>query len=141
MRIHISLPVTSLANSLDFYRTLLGRPASKERPAYANFRLDEPPIHLALVEGKAEKATSASHYGVELPDHDTLAAWKSRLEKDGVSLDVEDDAQCCYAQGDKVWLSDPDGNRWEIWVRTGDYAAMGSDQANEPEPTRQCCSA
>ncbi|MFP4103671.1 MAG: glyoxalase/bleomycin resistance/dioxygenase family protein, partial [Coleofasciculus sp.] len=30
---------------------------------------------------------------------------------------------CCYAIQDKVWVSDPDGNRWEIFVvKLGDTA-------------------
>ena len=28
----------------------------------------------------------------------------------------EQDTDCCYALQDKVWVSDPDGNRWEIFV-------------------------
>ena len=55
-----------------------------------------------------------------------LDSWRNRLATAGVVFDVEDDAQCCYARADKLWLTDPDGHRWEIWVRTGEHDAMGS---------------
>lgn len=126
MRIHISLNVQSLESSIAFYTALLGHPVTKQRPAYANFRLDEPPVHLALMESEARTPGGATHYGVELPDHAALDAWRNRLETAGVKLDIEEDAQCCYARADKLWLTDPDGHRWEIWVRTGEHDAMGS---------------
>ena len=62
MRIHISLPVKDLDKSVEFYSTALGHPVSKLKQDYANFRLDEPAIHLALVASKdKENRVSASH--------------------------------------------------------------------------------
>ncbi len=33
-------------------------------------------------------------------------------------LDIRDEMQtnCCYAIQDKTWVSDPDGNEWEVFV-------------------------
>ena len=129
MRIHISLNVKTLNDSIGFYSHLFGQAASKERDGYANFRLDSPPIHLALVEDEGRTGEGVSHLGVELPDADTLAAWRDRLESSGADFAIEDQAACCYAKADKLWLSDPDGYRWEIWVRTGEYEAMGATNA------------
>ena len=131
MRVHISLNVQSLSNSQAFYVALFGHQASKQKPGYANFRLDEPPIHLALVEGKNEAGGGVSHLGIELPDQETLNAWRSRLETAGAPLSVEDMAQCCYASADKLWLQDPDGYRWEVWVRTGEFESMGEVKITE----------
>lgn len=140
MRVHISLPVNSLSRSEKFYAGLFGQSASKVRDGYANFRLDEPPIHLALVESSLGPENSASHFGIELPDIAVLEAWRSRLEAAGVSLAVEDEAQCCYAKADKLWLTDPDGNPWEVWVRTGEHDAMGSTRvATPPAETKESC--
>lgn len=131
MRIHISLPVTNLDQSLAFYGTVLGQPASKVRDDYANFRLDAPPLHLALVlsgasgDSPAARASgSPHHFGVELPDHDQLGAWRARAAEAGLAMRVEDDVTCCYARADKFWVSDPDGHEWEFWVRTADADAM-----------------
>jgi catechol 2,3-dioxygenase-like lactoylglutathione lyase family enzyme len=125
MRIHISLNVDSLEKSKNFYARLFGQEASKVREGYANFRLDEPPIHLALQEKKVQPCNGLSHLGLEVPDRDTLFAWRRRLEATGVPFAVEDEAECCYARADKLWLQDPDGYRWEVWVRTGQHDSMG----------------
>ena len=130
MKIHISLPVSNLDKSVAFYSTVLGNPVSKLKTDYANFRLDEPAIHLALVARENTGASgNASHFGVELPDHETLENW--RIRATGQNLDILDDpdASCCYARADKFWLSDPDGNRWEFWVRTGESDVLQQKQA------------
>jgi catechol-2,3-dioxygenase len=144
MRIHVSLKVSSLENSTDFYNRLFGVPASKTKEAYANFRLDEPPIHLALVESDATGSEGVSHFGIELPDADTLESWHQRLAQSGIDFDVEDKARCCYAQADKLWLTDPDGYRWDIWVRTGEFDGFGATKItndNREQASSVCCAA
>lgn len=130
MRVHISLKVSSLERSLAFYSGLFGEEPSKLKPAYANFRLNEPPVHLALMECPSTHGDGLSHLGFEVPDAEALVAWKRRLEESGVAFEVEDRARCCYAQADKLWLTDPDGYRWELWVRTGDYERMGGTRSD-----------
>lgn len=141
MRVHISLNVTSLEVSLRFYQGLFGQPPSKIRDDYANFRLDRPPIHLALQQGSPTGACGVSHVGIELPDADSLAAWRTRLESDGVKFIVEDKARCCYATADKLWLTDPDGYRWEIWVRNGDMESRGETRVDLATRKAACCAA
>lgn len=141
MRIHISLNVSSLENSLHFYQGLFGQAPSKVREGYANFRLDQPPIHLALEQGGPTGAGGVSHVGIELPDVDSLAAWRTRLETDGMSFIVEDKARCCYAKADKLWLTDPDGYLWEIWVRTGDIKTHGETRVDLGVRESACCAA
>ena len=68
MRVHISLDVASLKSSLEFYQSLFGKDPSKLKEGYANFRLEEPPIHLALVEDKNQAGEDVSHFGVEVPN-------------------------------------------------------------------------
>ncbi len=131
MRVHISLDVSSIDQSKAFYSALFGQAASKLKPGYANFRLDEPPIHLALMERGIPGSQGVGHLGVELPDKQILGEWHSRLQAQGVEFSVEDKARCCYATADKLWLTDPDGYRWEIWVRTGEYDSIGKTAINE----------
>jgi catechol 2,3-dioxygenase-like lactoylglutathione lyase family enzyme len=131
-RVHISVPATDLAASIRFYSELFGTPPSKERDDYANFRLDSPPIHLAIVRASTdEPGADRHHFGVEVESKEALGAWMSRLEELGVPMRKEVDQACCYARADKAWLSDPDGHAWELWVRTG--------EADRLEPDNQVC--
>jgi extradiol dioxygenase family protein len=128
MRVHISLPVTKLAESIKFYEQLFDQPATKVKDDYANFRLDQPSIHLALVQAKNtccnEPVGPHSHFGVELPDRETFDSWHDRLETTELKGRDEHNIVCCYARAEKVWLTDPDKNEWEIWVRTGEAEQM-----------------
>ena len=128
MRIHISIPTDKLQASVDFYRQIFDTDASKSRKDYANFRLNTPPIHLALVNSSSTgQAEPAGHFGVELPDHETLEQWRSRASKHELLVKDDPDAQCCYARGDKFWLSDPNGYSWEFRVRTGESDLLHQD--------------
>lgn len=140
LRVHVSVPVSNLEQSIAFYRGLFGTEPSKVRDDYANFRLNEPPIHLALV-ASGEDATppgGVHHHGFEVETSEALAAWRARLDDHKVEYRVEDAKVCCYALADKLWVSDPDGNPWELWVRTGDAATMLDTASEEvccaPEP-------
>ena len=143
-RVHIGIPVSDLAASVAFYRQLFDSPPSKERGDYANFRLEAPPIHLAinLSPDKARSGADRHHFGVELPDAAALAAWTARLRDAGLPLVEQRDEECCYATADKTWATDPDGHRWELWVRTGEAARRESAKgccAPAPTPAGGCC--
>ena len=133
MRIHISLNVESIEQSKAFYTALFGQVASKLKPGYANFRLDDPPIHLALMERGKTGSQGVGHLGIELPDAQTLENWHQRLKATGVDLTVENKARCCYAKADKLWLTDPDGYRWELWTRTGEYDSIANTETMPTE--------
>ena len=125
MRVHISIPTQKLEESVAFFEQVFDTPASKIRKDYANFRLNSPPIHLALVESTAAiTATHSGHYGVELPDHATLEAWRARSTAGSMAVRDDLDASCCYARADKFWLIDPNGYNWEFWVRTGEAKVL-----------------
>jgi hypothetical protein len=48
----------------------------------------------------------------------TVAA--ERFRAAGLTVRTEDQVDCCYAVQDKVWVEDPDGNQWEVFVVTAD---------------------
>ncbi len=128
-RVHINLPVADLDASVRFYETVFGVAPTKRKPDYANFRLDDPALHLALVLNPALKPESmhdahGRHFGIELFADETLADWKTRVKATGILPSLEEeDVICCYAVADKFWLEDPDGNAWEFWVRHDDEGA------------------
>jgi len=133
MRVHINLPASNLKASTSFYAGLFGAP-SKVREDYVNWRLDSPGLHLALVHAPRAETPAATdrHYGVEVFDHTALEAMHAKAKDAGIDTRVEEAISCCYAVGDKFWATDPDGNSWEFWVRTGeseDLAPTVRDEA------------
>jgi hypothetical protein len=36
------------------------------------------------------------------------------------------DTTCCYARQDKIWVHDPDGTPWEVFVTHEDTAEHGA---------------
>lgn len=143
MRVHISLPAKDMKKSQAFYDSLFGVPATKVKSDYLNYRLDEPSIHLSLIQNEAALPHPQQHFGIELPDAESFSSWEKRgtQVEDAQAIQAEPDAECCYARANKIWLTDPDGHRWELWHRTGEYDAMGSTKPEESsiaEPST-CC--
>ena len=114
-RVQLAINVTDLDEAVAFYSKLFGTPPAKLRPGYANFAVVDPPLKLVLFEGVGEGAT-LNHLGVEVGSRDEVAAATRRLAGEGLTTDEEDGVDCCYAVQDKVWVSDPDGARWEVYT-------------------------
>lgn len=110
---HLSLDVPDLEGAVAFYRELLGVPPAKEKPGYAKFELEDPPVALAL---QAAGRGGLSHLGIRVGTTDEVEAASTRLAEQGLVTFDERDTTCCYARQDKVWVSDPAGNRWEIYT-------------------------
>jgi len=135
-RPHISLEVTDLEAAITFYRKVFNTDPTKRYDDYANFRLTEPALHLALVIGKRVPSTATSqHFGVELFADSQLQQWRARVIAAGLTPRIEVAVTCCYAVADKFWLTDPDGHDWEFWVRHDEADTMHGRQKSA------CCAA
>lgn len=130
-RVHISLEVSDLKRSVEFYSKLFGREPTKIKTDYANFRMEAPQLHLALVHNprRGPEPASNRHYGIELFADDRLQAWLKDAESRGLQTRIEEQTTCCYAVADKFWSRDPDGHEWEFWVRHGE-----ADEMRAPDP-------
>jgi catechol 2,3-dioxygenase-like lactoylglutathione lyase family enzyme len=119
-RVQLALRVADLEAAVDFYSRLFGTAPAKRRPGYANFAVAEPPLKLVLLEGEAGEATRMDHLGVEVATADEVTAATARLAGAGLATRVEENTTCCYAVQDKVWVSGPGGEPWEVYTVTGD---------------------
>lgn len=122
-RVQLALRVADLEGSIEFYRGLFGVEPAKRRPGYANFAIADPPLKLVLLagsEGDAEVPTRLDHLGVEVEDSGEVATATSRLSGQGLATDVEAGATCCYAVQDKVWVTGPGRERWEVYTVLAD---------------------
>ena len=122
-RIQLALRVADLDAAVDFYARLFGTAPAKRRPGYANFAVAEPPLKLVLLEGAAGEPTRMDHLGVEVPTTDEVAAATARLADAGLAPRVEEGTTCCYAVQDKVWVTGPGGEPWEVYTMTADAQA------------------
>ncbi|GAB4460279.1 MAG: ArsI/CadI family heavy metal resistance metalloenzyme [Armatimonadaceae bacterium] len=126
---HISLHVRDVEHSVAFYEAFFGVSAHKRRPGYANFDLAEPPLKLALQQADHDtpRLGSLSHLGIELETAEEVQRFRERLTASGMVAFDEGDTVCCYARQDKVWVTDPDGNSWEVYVLLDEMNDMGDD--------------
>lgn len=133
-RIQLALNVDDLDEAITFYTRLFDVEPAKVKPGYANFVVADPPLKLVLLENAGQGGT-LNHLGVEVPTSDAVLTENRRLAQAGLLTDEEIDLTCCYATQDKVWVSGPGGERWEIYTVKADSETFGP--ADESQST--CC--
>jgi catechol 2,3-dioxygenase-like lactoylglutathione lyase family enzyme len=131
IRFHLSLNVSNLSRSIDFYRILFGIEPAKRRPDYAKFELEDPPVVLSLEPTPRAPGGPLNHLGFRVPDSQTLVAMQERLERAGISSQREEGVECCYALQTKFWVTDPDRTLWEIYTLHEDIDHRGVGQTLE----------
>lgn len=118
-RVQLAINVGDLEASIAFYAALLKTEPHKRRPGYANFAIDEPPLKLVLieVEDRGHGVQGAlNHVGIEVFDGAEVEEAAQRLTRAGLATFDERDTTCCFALQDKVWVHDPAGVPWEVYV-------------------------
>ncbi|MDX2032852.1 MAG: ArsI/CadI family heavy metal resistance metalloenzyme [Blastocatellia bacterium] len=116
-KIHVALNVNNLEESLAFYRALWGIEPVKVRRGYAKFDVSEPGVNLTLNENPVRESGGINHLGIQVGSTEVVKEMKQRLEERGLKILLEETGtNCCYAIQDKVWVSDPNGFRWEVFV-------------------------
>ncbi|MFC4588827.1 ArsI/CadI family heavy metal resistance metalloenzyme [Sphaerisporangium corydalis] len=125
-RVQLALRVADLEGSIAFYSKLFGAEPAKRRPGYANFAIAEPPLKLVLLEGEAGHDTRLDHLGVEVADTADVTAATQRLKDAGLATFEENDTSCCYALQDKVWVTGPGAEPWEVYVVKADADVLGT---------------
>jgi catechol 2,3-dioxygenase-like lactoylglutathione lyase family enzyme len=123
-RVQLALRVADLEGSVAFYSKLFGTEPAKRRPGYANFAITEPPLKLVLIEGAPGESTRMDHLGVEVQTTDEVTAAASRLAAEGLATATEEDTACCYAVQDKVWVTGPGDEPWEVYVVKSDASTL-----------------
>ena len=133
-RVQLALRVADLEESIKFYSKRFDAEPAKRRPGYANFAIAEPPLKLVLIEGQGGEETRMDHLGVEVGSTDDVARAADRLETAGLATFEETDASCCYALQDKVWVTGPGQEPWEVYVVKAD-----TDDLLKVDSADKCC--
>jgi catechol 2,3-dioxygenase-like lactoylglutathione lyase family enzyme len=127
-RVQLALRVADLEASIAFYSKLFGTEPAKRRPGYANFAIAEPPLKLVLLEGTSGEPTRLDHLGVEVETTEGVTAATARLAAEGLPTATEEDTACCYAVQDKVWVTAPGAEPWEVYVVKADSDVLDKQE-------------
>ena len=114
-RVQLALNVSDIDEAVDFYSKLFATEPAKRRPGYANFAVESPPLKLVLIENPGADGR-LNHLGVEVFSTDEVGATQRRLSGEGMPIAEEAATTCCYAVQDKVWVTGPDDERWEVYT-------------------------
>ena len=137
-RVQLALRVSDLEGSIAFYRSLFGVEPTKRRPGYANFAITEPPLKLVLLEGAGDEPTRLDHLGVEVETPAEVAAATARLAADGLPTLTEENTACCYAVQDKVWVTGPGNEPWEVYTVKADAPEATTIHGIRQPDTSEC---
>lgn len=116
LKAHISLNVSNVKDSIEFYKKLFGIEPCKVRTGYAKFDVANPPLNLALNQIAVKERGALSHLGIQVASTEDVMAVREQWIKAGLTPRDEMQTNCCYAIQDKTWAQDPDGNEWEVFV-------------------------
>lgn len=127
MKSHLSLYVSDIGKSADFYTRFLGLAPIKTRADYAKFELTDPALVLSLVQNPERVQANFGHAGIVVDHKEAVMDWLTQAKARGVEISlIEEQTRCCYALQDKFWVQDPDGVQWEI------YTFLEDSEWNDP---------
>ena len=135
---HVSLNVSNVEASIAFYEKAFGVAPSKRRPGYAKFDLTSPSLNLTMQEAP-RTGVNAAHFGIQVASSEDVASAWTRFKEAGLRTLTEENTECCYALQDKVWVEDPDGNAWEVFVVKAEAATMGTGGEALGGAKAPCC--
>ena len=141
-RMQLAINVDDLDTAIAFYSKLFGTEPAKVKPGYANFAIADPPLKLVLLENPGQGGT-LNHLGVEVESSDAVHSEIARLTEQGMFTEEEIGTTCCFATQDKVWVTGPGGERWEVYTVLADSESFFGTIPVEAVGSAQggCCGA
>ncbi|UGT52563.1 ArsI/CadI family heavy metal resistance metalloenzyme [Nocardia asteroides] len=137
-RLQLALNVDDLDTAVRFYSTLFATEPAKRKPGYANFAIAEPPLKLVLIENAGEGG-SLNHLGVEVESSEQVHAEIARLSDAGLFTEEQIATTCCFATQDKVWVTGPSEERWEVYTVLADSETFGTAPELAGTGAEACC--
>ncbi len=142
-RAQLALNVDNLDQAITFYSKLFNTSPAKVKPGYANFAVTEPPLKLVLIENPGHGGT-INHLGVEVESSQAVHAEIARLTDEGMFTEEEIGTTCCFATQDKVWVTGPAGEKWEVYTVLADSDTFGTNSTalgTDGSAAGTCCTA
>ena len=116
IKAHVAINVRDVERSVRFYSRLFGIEPSKHRPMYAKFDVSSPPLNLTLNQRPFTDSGALFHLGIQVASTEDVLKMRARWTAAGFETREEMGIVCGYALQDKSWVTDPDGNQWEVFV-------------------------
>lgn len=116
LKAHLAINVKNVERSIEFYKKMFGIEPSKVRKGYAKFDVQNPLLNFTLNQIPFGESGALSHMGIQVSTTEDVLTVREQWQKAGLTTRDEMKTDCCYAVQDKAWVSDPDGNEWEVFV-------------------------
>ena len=136
-RMHVSMYVSDINKSVEFYSQFFGQQPAKVRPSYAKYVLDEPSLIISFVENKERVQNNFGHLGFQVETLEQLDTKLEEAKKYNLVAKEEIGTNCCYAKQDKFWVNDPDNVQWEVYYFHED--AEFNDPHYKMSEASACC--
>ena len=144
VKVHVALNVNDIEESVEFYRAMFGIDPVKLKPGYAKFDIAEPALNLTLnYVGEVNSHGALNHLGIQVNSSVAVLEARERMRLAGLATFDEMNTDCCYALQDKIWVTDPNGYKWEVFVvKVGDTAPeviLSPSDLPDPASAQSCC--
>ncbi|MEB3103534.1 ArsI/CadI family heavy metal resistance metalloenzyme [Ferviditalea candida] len=113
------------AYEIDEQEFIFGVEPVKVKTDYAKFLLDNPEVNFTLNLKNEVKGNQVGHFGFQVSSMEELTEQRNRILQEELPIRDELDTDCCYANQDKFWITDPDGNEWEFFYTKKDIEQHG----------------
>jgi catechol 2,3-dioxygenase-like lactoylglutathione lyase family enzyme len=136
-RFHVHVSVDDLERSVRFYSTVFAATPTVRKADYAKWMLDDPRVNFAI-SARGRATTGVDHLGIQVEDETELHAVFDRLKAAEAPLYEQGKTTCCYAEGEKSWVLDPQGVSWEAFLTSGESTVYG-DSVSREALEAACC--
>ena len=136
-RFHVHMSVDDLDRSIKFYAALFATEPTVRKPDYAKWMLEDPRVNFAI-SARGRVTTGIDHLGIQVEDEAELGEVYARLKTADGPVHEQGKTTCCYAEGEKSWILDPQGVSWETFLTRGDSTVYGESFSREALASA-CC--
>lgn len=131
-RLHGHVSVDNLADSIKFYSGMFAAEPTVSKPDYAKWKLEDPRMNFAISQRGAK--AGLDHLGIQVESDAELSEMQSRPDGLQPGVEKEEGVQCCYAESDKYWLTDPSGIAWETFHSLDTIPVFGASKSAGTSP-------
>ena len=136
-KMHVSLYVSDIAKTTEFYTNFFGQEPAKVKDDYVKYIIDSPALIISFLQNKERVQQNFGHLGFQVETKEELQERLNLAEKENLVSLIEDEIACCYAVQDKFWVTDPDGIQWEIYYFHKDVSF--NDPKYHAADSSACC--